>query len=93
MAALIVIWLLCALGGAIIAEKRGRSPLGWAVVCLFTGLIGLLIVAVIPRGDTTNPAAGRVPCPACREAILPEARICPHCKTSLSPMQIADGSQ
>lgn len=28
--------------------------------------------------------AGRVPCPHCAEAILPAAKLCPHCRTPLA---------
>ncbi len=95
MSALIVIWILCAIAGAAVADKRGRNPAGWAVICILTGLIGLLILLVIPRRGNTRTGVqaddARVPCPACAELILPSAKLCKHCGTSLSPMAVAPG--
>ena len=30
--------------------------------------------------------AGRVPCPECAEAILPQARRCPYCRSVVTPV-------
>ncbi len=43
---LIVIWIIFAIIGAVMAGNRNRSTLGWAVICGFTGLIGILILAI-----------------------------------------------
>jgi TctA family transporter len=49
MSALIVIWVLCGIAGAVVAEKRGRNAGGWAIVCILTGVLGLLVLVVMPR--------------------------------------------
>jgi hypothetical protein len=49
---------------------------GWTVI----GWLGTLIWACT---DELEQAAGRVPCPFCAEAILPAAKVCPHCRREL----------
>ncbi len=49
---------------------------GWTVI----GWLGTLIWACT---DEPEQAAGRVPCPFCAEAILPAAKVCPHCRRDL----------
>jgi hypothetical protein len=91
MAAVIVVWVICAIVGALIGDKKGRSAGLWAVICLITGVFGILVVAVMPKQRTEEPtiSQGRVSCPACSELILPSAKVCKHCHTTLAPMAIA----
>jgi hypothetical protein len=49
---------------------------GWTVI----GWLGTLIWACT---DEAEQAVGRVPCPYCAEAILPAAKVCPHCRRDL----------
>ncbi len=49
---------------------------GWTVI----GWLGTLFWACT---DEAEQAAGRVPCPFCAEAILPAAKVCPHCRREL----------
>ena len=49
---------------------------GWTVV----GWLGTLIWAC---ADEPEKPASRVPCPFCAEAILPAAKVCPHCRRDL----------
>jgi hypothetical protein len=42
----VVIWLICAIIGAVMAEKRGRSTVGGFMLGLLLGLIGLAIIAI-----------------------------------------------
>jgi TctA family transporter len=53
VSALIVIWVLCGIAGAVVAEKRGRNAGVWALVCILTGVFGLLVLVVLPRRDPT----------------------------------------
>lgn len=39
----------------------------------------------IDRSSVGKSAAGRIPCPQCAEMILPAAKLCPFCKSSLAP--------
>lgn len=93
--AILVIWIICAIVGALIADKKGRSAPIWALICSLTGVFGILVLALVPRVTSNSPAPGelespaRVPCPACSEPILPTAKLCKHCGTALSPLGIA----
>jgi TctA family transporter len=49
MSALIAIWVLCGIAGAAVAEKRGRNALGWGLICILTGVLGLFVLVVSPR--------------------------------------------
>ncbi|MEP6620903.1 MAG: hypothetical protein ABJE47_16380 [bacterium] len=35
-------------------------------------------------GALASLPAGRIPCPECAEAILPEARRCPYCRSAVT---------
>jgi hypothetical protein len=90
MTALIVIWLVCGIIGAVIAESRGRNAFGWGLFCLLTGVIGLFIVAVSPRPDPAKAEPDpqpvqrwKVPCAHCGRPLLAHAGEsvgCPHCQ-------------
>jgi hypothetical protein len=50
-----VAWLVVATIGYRMAAKRGRSPIGWALICFFLlGAIGLLCLAIL--GDSREMA-------------------------------------
>jgi len=75
---------------------NGVFELGTLALLLFIGVTGLRIKDLIQRGLvhrrsthlresgalTTLPLA-RVPCPECAEAILPQARRCPYCRSAV----------
>lgn len=48
-----------AAGGAIVANSRGKDPIQWAIICFFTGFIGLIVLAALGDGikptGITNP--------------------------------------
>ncbi len=60
-----------------LAGEKGRDPYIWAVIGVLFGPIAVAMVGFAPR------RAGGIfgECPACREAIRAEARICPFCRT------------
>ena len=73
---------------------NGFFELGGMAVALFIGIGGLRMKDLIQRGLARRRFAhlsqsgalatlpsGRVPCPECAEAILPEARRCPYCRS------------
>lgn len=50
-----LIWLLCAVAGYFIGETKNRAGLG-AVLGLLLGVIGVIIIAVMPKKvDQVNP--------------------------------------
>ena len=55
----LVIWIVCAIAGALIAQSKGRSPIGGAVLGLLLSVIGVLIVACWSKAPT--PAATQTP--------------------------------
>jgi hypothetical protein len=46
---LIILWAVCAIVGAVIADSKGRNPFLWAVLCLVFGLVGILVISVLPN--------------------------------------------
>ena len=41
----IFIWLLISVAGASLAKKKNRSGILWFIICLASGLLGLLVLA------------------------------------------------
>ncbi|MBT3808058.1 MAG: hypothetical protein HOL07_00855 [Rhodospirillaceae bacterium] len=72
---------------ALIANAKGRNPVGWFFYGVLIWPIALIHIAVV----RTNPnkerrqqeSEGRKPCPHCAEMVRPEARVCPHCRREL----------
>jgi hypothetical protein len=60
--ALVVVWLLCAVVGLVVGQSKGRAGEGF-VLGLLLGLIGILIIAVLPSkltgGVSGNSSGGR----------------------------------
>lgn len=58
MALLLVVFVAlgCAAWCASLAEKRGRPPVPWGILGLCTGLIGVLITALMPPISDTPSA-------------------------------------
>jgi hypothetical protein len=44
----IVLWIVCAGICAIVAQAKGRSTLGWGLIGLFTGVFGVVVLAMLP---------------------------------------------
>ncbi|MBX3610999.1 MAG: hypothetical protein KF871_14000 [Hydrogenophaga sp.] len=91
---LMFFWVLFAVAVGINASNRGRSGVGWFFLSLLISpLLGLLFVAVSkdlsskPGATPSAPsAATHVKCPACAEWVLPEAKVCKHCGSQLTPV-------
>jgi hypothetical protein len=49
---LILIWIVLSIVAAVFAGSKGRSGFGWFLIsCLLSPLIGLLLLAILPRQD------------------------------------------
>ena len=65
------------------AEKRGSSGVMWLIICIFLGIIGLIIWLVVrpPIGghpQQQQQATGRM-CTNCGRPIPMNAQVCPYC--------------
>ena len=71
---IILIWLALCLVVAILAAKRDRNPIGWALLALvLSPVVAGIILLVLGEGRTAR-------CMYCAERIKETARICPHCQ-------------
>lgn len=48
--------LICAVAGAVMAGHRGRSPIGWFIICFFIGLFGILLLAILGPANRASDA-------------------------------------
>jgi hypothetical protein len=81
---ILILYALLASAVAAFAERRGRNRIGWFLVSLLLSpLIGFLLVAGSRDLKPKLIIEPRAPCPQCAEQILPAARICPHCHSTL----------
>lgn len=47
----IVVALLFSLWGTNMAEHRGRNKTVWGIVCFLTGLLGIIVLAFVPKTE------------------------------------------
>ncbi|WP_310474121.1 hypothetical protein [Sandarakinorhabdus sp.] len=81
-------WFILAAAADWIASDKGRSGCGFQLFALLLPLIALIVaLALTPDRDHLNEKAikrgKKSRCPACREAIDPEATICPFCRSDI----------
>jgi hypothetical protein len=81
--AAVILGVICSL----IYQRKGHSAGAGFLLGLALGLIGLVIVTLSKPAaaggvDIMNPLKANpyVPCPYCRELMLRDARVCPHCR-------------
>lgn len=85
-------WIVGSALVGVIASGRGRSVFGYVLLSLLVSpLIALVLVVALPslksgatRIDAPS-AATHVRCQACAEWVLPQARLCKHCGSALTP--------
>jgi len=79
----LVIWIVCIVACAILADNKGRSVGGWVVLAIVLGPITLLLAAVVPNLKqeqlTSADETGSRPCPFCAERIKRQAVVCSYC--------------
>jgi len=81
----LIVWFAMAALTGFIAHAKSRSFGLWFLLGLIMWPLAILLAAFMPRrlGTAAKLDARRLPCPACGEPVLPEAAICPHCRTDL----------
>lgn len=75
-----VLWFVASIIVGVAAENRGRFGFGWLLLaCFISPVLALVLLLVIPNRAIPKDQIGRVPCPACRELVLPGALKCRFC--------------
>lgn len=72
----ILIWILCGIGAALVAQNRGANGCLWFGVGVLFGPFGFAF-AFTSGSDRS--------CPACKKRIHLDVSKCPYCQTDLSP--------
>lgn len=72
----VIAWAACGLLGYVIGAGKGRGEEG-AVLGFLLGPVGVIIAML--QGDK------RTRCQFCREAVAPDATVCPHCQKAITP--------
>ena len=58
MIAILLVMIVFAVIGAVYAKSKGRDPLGWALICGVTGIIGIIILAFMSNGNQSQASQG-----------------------------------
>jgi hypothetical protein len=82
---LLVIWLLCGVLTAFVAQARGRDAGGWALLGIIGGVVALLVLIVLPHREEQET----ITCAYCAERILARAKVCRYCGRDV-PAQTID---
>jgi hypothetical protein len=89
----LVIWIIVAIVGAIVAGNKGRSAVGWFFLCLLLTPLAILVLLALPTLKLPEPQPVRVvaepedatkTCPQCAEVIKAAAKICRFCRHEFS---------
>lgn len=82
-------WFALSVAVGIFAETRGRSSGNWFVLAMLISPVLAFIFCAISKNlkeDTALPSEKtHVHCPKCAEYVLPQASICKHCGTAITP--------
>jgi uncharacterized membrane protein YhdT len=94
---LFLVWFAFAFIVGIFASSRGRSGFGWFLLAaIFSPLLAFIVCAVMENlRDTQAKQASienlpsektHVRCAQCAEFVLPQAKVCKHCGSALTPV-------
>jgi len=64
------------------AESRGLNGILWAIIILFTNILGLILYLIIRESPPTGAPFGKPItriCPQCGQVLTQEAKYCPRC--------------
>jgi hypothetical protein len=85
---ILIIWIVVAIVGAILANNKGRSGIGWFFICLLLTPLAILVLLALPTLKPPEPQQVRVidapegatkTCPQCAETVKAAAKICRFC--------------
>lgn len=76
----IIICLIAGFAGGAVASAKGRSSLGWFILCF---ILPIAIVVLLFLKEAGAVSGVTQQCPHCAEIIKWEAKVCPHCQRDL----------
>lgn len=89
----VIIWLVLVITTGIIADRKGRSVIGWLALAVLVAPITILILLALPsvKPPPALPVleANDIPatklCPECAEPVRVAAKVCRHCGYRFNP--------
>lgn len=81
-----IVWVGLAFVASSVARSKGRSGFGFfALSFLFSFLVAIIVLAIVPSKVTTYDPVPKTKCPYCREEIIADAIVCKHCGRDVEP--------
>jgi hypothetical protein len=64
MASIVVLlWIVCGAFSAVLAKGKGRSPIGWLLMGSLLGILGPIVVALLPAVEPEQRSSAEPPPP------------------------------
>jgi len=85
----LILWLVGSVVVGIAAAARGRLGVGWFVLAMLLSplIAGFMLILFPALADHR----GKRECPACAEWISPDAKVCIHCGSQVTPIETFGG--